>query len=206
MAIDIFGKGLVLGFSIAAPVGPIGILCIQRTLRHGRLAGFLTGMGAACADGLYGALGALGLAAMIRLAGDAVRWIQLAGGLYLLWLALHSTGRRNGGASAPSGSGMFLSTFTLTLTNPMTILSFLAIFGALGFDLGEGRTVSAMALVAGVVAGSALWWAMLSCGAGVLRQRLMRQLRWVDYVSAAVLAAFGSHVLWHSVAYFSRTT
>jgi threonine/homoserine/homoserine lactone efflux protein len=194
-AIDFLIKGVVLGFSIAAPVGPIGLLCIRRSLAEGALTGFASGLGAATADAVYGALAGFG----VRIITDAlVGWqdaFRLVGGLVLLWLAWSTARARpaeRAADAAPSRGllGAYGSTLALTLTNPATILSFAAVFGGLG--MAEGDTGAALALVGGVFTGSALWWLGLSSGVSRLRGRLTpAAMVWINRGSGAVLGAFG---------------
>lgn len=189
-------KGAVLGFSVAAPVGPIGVLCIRRTLAEGRLTGVATGLGAAAADGLYGALAALGLTAVTQALVGAAHVVRLIGGALLLVMAWRTwRARPEARAASARGAGLlgaFGSTFVLTLSNPMTILAFLAVFAGLGIGSMHGRPTPALLVVAGVVAGSAAWWLMLSAGVSLLRSRFdARAMRWVNRVSAAVIGAFG---------------
>src|SRR6185312_8691316 len=133
--VGLFVRGAILGFSIAAPVGPIGVLCIRRTLAGGRLVGLLSGLGAATADACYGAIAAFGLTAVSsRLVGhqDALR---IVGGLFLLYLGIR-TFFAAPAQTAKSGQrrqllSNYLSTLGLTLTNPTTILSFVALFAGL---------------------------------------------------------------------------
>jgi threonine/homoserine/homoserine lactone efflux protein len=190
----LFAQSLFIGLSIAAPVGPIGLLVIQRTLQHGVATGLATGLGAAAADAVYGAVGAFGVAWLIDALAGARRPLALAGGAFLLWLAWRTwrapppTGPA---AAAPPRGGLpaaFTGTFLLTLSNPATILSFVAVFGALS---GQGAPVSPWLMIAGVLLGSALWWLLLTAGVSRLRARFdagARQL--VNRVSAALLAAF----------------
>ena len=189
-------RGLVLGFSIAAPVGPIGVLCIRRTLAEGRRMGFATGMGAAAADGLYGLVAGLGLSSVTQLLTGQQRWIRLIGGLFLLALGARTFFSRPAGeAAAASGGGLaaaFGTTFLLTITNPMTILSFVAAFAGLGLGAATTGPTTAVLLVTGVVAGSAAWWLTLSGAVGALRDRFdARALTWVNRVSGAIIVGFG---------------
>jgi threonine/homoserine/homoserine lactone efflux protein len=189
-------KGAVLGFSIAAPVGPIGVLCIRRTLAEGRLVGLCTGLGAAAADGVYGAVAALGLTAVTRALVGASGIVRLAGGALLLVMAWRTWRSRPAERAASAGGtgllGAFGSTFALTITNPMTIVSFIAVFAGLGIGSTQGRPAAALLLVLGVIAGSAAWWFLLSGGVSLLRSRFdERALTWVNRVAAAIIAAFG---------------
>jgi threonine/homoserine/homoserine lactone efflux protein len=195
-------KGLIIGFSIAAPVGPIGVLCIRRTLAEGRAAGLLSGLGAATADAVYGLIAGFGLTAVASLLIDQQLWLGLIGGLFLCYLGL-KTWRASPvvDAAAPTPAPRrllraYVSTFILTLTNPATILSFVAIFAGLGLVQTGGGYLAATALVLGVFLGSALWWLLLSGGVGLLRGRLtQRRLRWVNWISGALIAGFGLVVL-----------
>jgi threonine/homoserine/homoserine lactone efflux protein len=195
-ALASLGRGAVLGFSIAAPVGPIGVLCIRRTLAEGRRAGLATGLGAAAADGVYGAIAALGLTWITSLLVDQQKWIRGLGGAFLLWLGVTTFLARPAQRAAEAGAGglatAFATTFALTLTNPMTILSFVAVFAGLGLGAGASASMSAaLALVLGVVLGSAAWWLLLSAGVDRLRSRFDEGgLRWVNRVSGAVITTF----------------
>jgi threonine/homoserine/homoserine lactone efflux protein len=191
-----FARGLLLGFSIAAPVGPIGVLCIRRTLTQGWRIGFLTGLGAATADATYGAVAAFGLTAFSNLLIAEQFWLRLVGGLFLLYLgartffAKPTTVAAN--ASANGLAGAYTSTFLLTLTNPTTILSFAAIFAGFGLA-SSGSTLAAGVLVAGVFLGSALWWLLLSGGVTLLRSRFRPgALVWVNRISGTVIILFGA--------------
>jgi threonine/homoserine/homoserine lactone efflux protein len=193
----VFLKGLILGFSIAAPVGPIGLLCIQRTLQRGRLAGFVSGLGAATADACYGLVAALGLSTVISFLLGLQFWLQFGGGLFLLGLGLKTLFAKSGPVTAVTASehaGLaraFASVLLLTLANPATILSFFAVFAGLGIDAQSG---GALALVAGVFLGSAAWWLILSFFAGLFRRHLndgrMRALNLIAGVSLLALAAW----------------
>ncbi len=194
--LSFFLKGLLVGFSIAAPVGPIGLLCIQRTLSGGRLRGLLTGLGAAGADAVYGGIAGFGLSAAAGALVGAREWIGLFGGMFLLWLGARTfMAPPAAGAAESSGRGLagtFLSTFFLTLTNPMTILSFAAVFAGLGIAGSGGDRFSALALVSGVFIGSAAWWLLLSGGVSLLGRALTPgMLRLTNRVSGAVIAGFG---------------
>ena len=189
-------RGAVLGFAIAAPVGPIGALCIHRSLAGGRAAGFASGLGAATADAVYGALAAFGLTVVTAFLVDQQTWLRLLGGAFLCYLGVRTLlarpaeeaadVRKKGGLIAA-----YASTFFLTLTNPMTILSFAAVFAGTGAGAGEDRD-SMPFLVLGVFAGSALWWLLLSVGAGLFRGKVgSRGMRAVNLVSGVLILAFG---------------
>jgi threonine/homoserine/homoserine lactone efflux protein len=186
-------KGLAVGFSIAAPVGPIGLLCIRRTLTGGWRLGLATGMGAATADMAYGLVAAAGLTALTELLADARRPLQFAGGAALIWLGLtflraEAPRERLSAASAGLAAG-YAATFLLTLANPATILSFTAVMAGLGAMSASGETA---VLVAGVFLGSALWWLALSTAVSLVRHRLPESvLVWINRAAGAAIMACG---------------
>lgn len=195
----LFPRGVVIGLSVAAPVGPMAILCMRRTLAHGRLAGFVAGLGVATADACYGAIAAFSLTSIADALVEQAGWIRFCGGLFLLYLGIRTlasppaTNSAEGATARPQGRmPAFLSTLGLTLTNPTTILSFAAIFAGFGIVNGDRRTASAAALVIGVFAGSALWWLVLTSGTGLLRTWLTgKRMVWINRVSGGVIAVFG---------------
>lgn len=193
-------QGLIIGFSIAAPVGPIGLLCIRRTLAEGRLFGLVSGLGAATADAFYGAVAGFGLTFISSFLIHQQVWLRLAGGVFLCYLGLRTfmASPSEKGASV-KGSGLvgaFGSIFFLTLTNPLTVLSFAAIFAGLGLGNRGRDYASAGTLVTGVFIGSALWWFILSWGAGLFQKRVTPQgLRWVNRISGLIITGFGLFVL-----------
>ncbi len=193
---NIFLKGLVLGFSIAAPVGPIGILCIRRTLSEGRLHGLISGLGAATADGFYGLVAGFGLTIISDALMGQQFWLALLGSVYLSYLGFKTffaTPVTSSADAVPGGLwGAYFSTLMLTLTNPVTILSFVAIFAGLGVITAEGNFSSATLLVLGVFLGSAIWWLTLSGGVSLLRERFdTRKLIWVNRLAGIILLAYG---------------
>jgi threonine/homoserine/homoserine lactone efflux protein len=192
---SLFVEGVVIGFAVAAPVGPIGVLCIRRTLADGRASGFVSGLGAATADAAYGAVAALGLTFVTSLLVGAEAWLRLVGGVFLVFLGVRTFLFRPAERPTVAGKGdlvgAYASTLVLTLTNPTTILSFAAIFAGLGAGSAEG-SFAALLLVPGVFLGSALWWFVLSGATSLLRARLSAGgLRWVNRVSGVVITAFG---------------
>jgi threonine/homoserine/homoserine lactone efflux protein len=205
MDIGLFPRGIIIGLSVAAPVGPMGVLCIRRTLIRGSLAGFVSGLGVATADACFAAVAAFGLTSISSLLVDHQSSIRLIGGLFLCYLGTKTlrsrawSGDPNDESVAKGGlAGAYSSTFALTLTNPTTIISFAAIFA--GFGVSEPG-VGAISLVAGVFLGSALWWLVLVLGMGKLRLRFgPQQLTWVNRLSGAVLFGFGGLALLSVVA------
>jgi threonine/homoserine/homoserine lactone efflux protein len=183
MLLWIWVKGILMGLAIAAPVGPIALLCIRRTLVHGRRVGLASGLGAATADGFYGMVAAFGLSVSTLLAQNT-DFLQILGGLFLGYLGLSSFFAKPivtvsvSESEAESGAkrtvlGAYASTVVLTLTNPATILSFAAIFAALGIT--QTRYLLSVTLVFGVFTGSALWWLVLVSGVVYWRNRLTPQ-------------------------------
>ena len=193
-------KGALIGFSIAAPVGPIGLLCIRRSLAGGRTTGLATGLGAATADAIYGAIAAFGLTSISRLLVGQRFWLGLVGGLFLFYLGLRTF------RAAPSRSSVenaasevwksYSSTLLLTLTNPTTILSFVAVFAGLG--LGNSQDFpGAFTMVLGVFLGSALWWLFLSSGISLVRPRVNDAwMKNINRISGTIIIAMGVYSLW----------
>jgi len=188
-------RGLIMGFSIAAPVGPIGLLCVSRTLTLGRAYGLVSGLGAASADMVYGFIAAFGVTLVANALVTHQSWLRVGGGLFLVYLGVRAfISRPSGEGASPRAMGLaaaYLSTLFLTLTNPMTILAFAAVFSGVG--LCAAATYSdAGCLVVGVFAGSSLWWLLLSGGVSLLRHRVTTGgLLWINRVSGAAIVAFG---------------
>ena len=196
-------QGLVLGFSIAAPVGPIGVLCIRRSMARGFRSGLVSGLGAASADAIYGAIAAAGLTLVADFLVSQKIWLGLLGGAFLFYLGVKTflsappeekTNQEIGGAG-----GDYISTLLLTLSNPVTIFSFAAIFSGMSAQSLPVYRFSAFLLVLGVFCGSALWWLTLSASVSLLRSRMTPgMLHWVNRVAGAVIGGFGV-VLWYRV-------
>jgi threonine/homoserine/homoserine lactone efflux protein len=187
-------RGFVLGFTIAATVGPISLLVIRRTLAEGRVVGLASGLGVATADATYGAIAAFGLGAITGALVDARPVLSLVGGVFLLWLAWktaraepHDPARvqvRRGGLA-----GAYLSILGLTLTNPMTILSFGALFAGLGVTTSGPGAAALVTL--GVWLGSSAWWVVLTSAVSLLRSRVTPTwIRRINVASGVVIGAF----------------
>lgn len=191
-------KGLVIGFAIAAPVGPIGILCIQRSLHDGFKVGLMTGIGAALADGTYGLIAGFGLTAISSLLISHQFWIRIIGGVFLLYLGIKIlfTPLRKQSINRKSDKSPWhacATTYFLTITNPMTILSFIAIFASLGLANTTTNYTDAVFLVIGITLGSAIWWLLLSGGiAYILHKRINDSLmRVINWISGGIILIFG---------------
>ncbi len=196
MDINFFLRGLIIGFSIAAPVGPIGVLCIRRTLAQGRASGFICGLGAATADAIYGCIAGLGLTFISTLFIHQHLWLRLIGGAFLCYLGVKTfVSLPTEKAAQTKGSNFvsaYASTFFLTLTNPMTMLSLAAVFAGLGVANTRSNYGSVLVLVLGVFIGSALWWLLLSAGVGLFRTKLTpKRLQSVNRISGVLITIFG---------------
>jgi threonine/homoserine/homoserine lactone efflux protein len=190
-------KGFAIGFAIAAPVGPIGVLCIRRTLSEGRLVGFVTGLGAATADMCYGAVSAFGLTFIQNILAYWQFWLHILGGLFLVYLGIRTFLARpvERAAQASSYKGLipaYISMLGLTLTNPATIISFTLVFTGLNLGLNHGNYGSASLLVLGVFLGSATWWFTLSGIIGIFREKFTTYwMIWVNRLAGVVIGGFG---------------
>lgn len=192
----LFIKGFIIGFSIAAPVGPIGILCIQRTLARGNVQGFVTGLGAATADAIYGFIAAFGLTFISNFLVEQSLWFRLIGGLFLCYLGIKAflSKPQNQVLSETNRNTLssYSTTFFLTLTNPMTILFFAGVFAGLGMVSESIQYTSAGLMVIGVFIGSGTWWLILSGATGIFRNKMNEsKLAWVNKLSGFVILAFG---------------
>ena len=193
-------KGLAIGFSIAAPVGPIGVLCIRRSLANGRWVGLATGLGAATADAAYGAIAGFGLTAVSGFLLSEKLWLNLFGGSFLCFLGLRTfmskPAKTSGVTEAVAPAPAYISTLLLTLTNPMTILSFLAVFAGLGLATAANYGTAGL-LVIGVFSGSALWWGILSTTVGGFRSHMRDSwMKLVNRLSGCLILAFGAYSFW----------
>jgi threonine/homoserine/homoserine lactone efflux protein len=194
-------KGIAVGTVIAVPVGPVGILCIGRTIFKGRLSGLASGLGAATADAVFGVIAGFGLGFVSDLLLGYQGWLRLGGALFLIYAG--GTTLTQGPVQTrrvrhrPEGLlGDFVSTFALTITNPITILVFIGIFAAVGLSGREATLARAAALVLGVWVGSLLWWLALVAGAGTfLHSFEERHLRWIARGSGGILVLSGAALL-----------
>lgn len=199
-----FPKGFMLGFAIAAPVGPIGMLCIRRTLAHGMPSGLATGTGAAFADAFYGAVAAFGLTAISDFLIDYKTPMQLLGGLFLVWLGIRTfmqkphaddgKAEEKGRHSVTQLASDLGSTFLLTVANPATILSFIGFFTGLGLISGAAPPAYADSalMVAGVFIGSFAWWCIIAGGIGAVRHGLgPKALKTANLLSGVIICGFG---------------
>jgi threonine/homoserine/homoserine lactone efflux protein len=194
-----FLKGLIIGFGMAVPIGPVGILCIRKTLVGGHLRGLIIGLGAATADSLFGSIAAFGLTFVSDVIASQHFWLRLVGGGILLFLGIRTFRAKRKDPVIPYENkgmlGSYLSAFLLVLTNPVTIFAFVAVFAA--FGLGHKLfIVSASILVIGVFTGSGLWFLILSYVATTFRKKLDSDgLRWVNRIAGILIILSGAAAL-----------
>jgi threonine/homoserine/homoserine lactone efflux protein len=193
-------KGIAVGIVIALPAGPVGVLCVRRTLFEGALFGIVSALGAALADMIFGLIAGFGLSAVRDLLLGYQDVLAVAGGIYLLYVGLRVLLRGAGGEPQPlTGEHLaaaFVSTFVLTITNPITILAFAAIFAKVGFDSGAVAAVDVVMLVLGVLIGSLLWWFGLIVGIVALKRFARRvHFSWVNRISGTILTISGIGLL-----------
>ena len=189
-------NGFLIGISIAAPVGPISVLCIRRTLAEGRLFGIVSGLGGATGDATYGCVAGFGLTFISNFLINQQAWLHLIGGIFLCYLGVKTLLAKPARRAALSNEnglvGAYASTFFLTLTNPMTILSFVAIFTGLGLASTGGNFMSAGAWVLGIFIGSSFWLLVLCSSVDVFREKFdPSRLQWLNRISGAIITVFG---------------
>jgi threonine/homoserine/homoserine lactone efflux protein len=196
MYVDFLLMGIVIGFSIAAPIGPVGILCIKRTLTEGRMVGFASGLGAATADLLYACIAGFGLTIISDILLGYQIWLHVIGGVFLICLGLWTLfSQPSGQPVSGNGDGMiraYSSTFFLTLTNPVTIILFAGFMAGFGAGSAGNDYLSTSMVVIGVFIGSMLWWAILAIGVSTVQNKVNSNvLRWVNRISGMIIAGFG---------------
>lgn len=201
MNFALFLKGILMGLALAAPVGPIGLLCIQRTLNEGRIAGFFSGLGATVADMIYGCLAGFGVTFVSSFLVRHQQGLRLIGGVVICYLGLKIfLSKPANQAAANAGNGLikaFLSTLLLMLSNPLTIAVFMTLFAGMGATSTNGNYFSVAALVCGIAFGSALWWMLLCGGVSLLRHKLtIPRMQWINRIAGMIVVGFGVAALW----------
>lgn len=204
MEIHFFLKGLIIGFAIAAPVGPIGVLCIRRSLVQGKRYGIISGLGAATADAVYGFIAAFGLTVVSNFLIDQIFWLQVIGGCFLCYLGVQTLRSKPSEKAANVSGGNLLKAYTstlfLTITNPMTILSFVAIFAGLGLSTEQSHIIYSVLLVLGVFGGSVFWWIVLSTGVSFFQKKFnLKSMVWINRLSGLILLIFGLAAVYSSL-------
>ena len=189
-------KGCVIGFSIAMPVGPIGLLCIKNSLTRGMIYGLMAGLGAACADTLFGALGGFGMSAVGIFLATHHSVLELLGGVFMCYLGASTFIEKIVDSSEKNLDGghwnTFFSTFLLTLTNPMTVLSFAGVYAGLGVGTLSDNIFTPIIITLGVFIGSSIWWLMLSTVSSCFKERMNDCARmWLNRISGAIIFTFG---------------
>jgi len=190
-----FLKGLIIGFAMAVPIGPIGVMCIRKTLAEGHTRGLIIGLGAASADSLYSSIAAFGLTFISDVISTQHFWLRLIGGGLLLFLGIRTFRAKRKDPKVPSDNkgllGSYITAFLLALTNPVTIFAFVAVFAA--FGLGYRLSISsACILVIGVFTGSCLWFLSLGYVATLFREKLdAGGLTWVNRISGVLIILSG---------------
>jgi threonine/homoserine/homoserine lactone efflux protein len=189
-------KGIIIGFALALPIGPIGILCIRKTAAEGHLSGMIIGLGAATADAVYGFVAAFGLTVISDALVTRQGWLRLIGGAFLCYLGVKTLLAKpvdnSGGTNGKGHVGSYVSTFLLTLTNPLSIIAFLGVFAGFGLRNTDLSLGSASTLISGVFLGSLLWFFLLSYGITLFREKINATgLGWVNRISGALIIMFG---------------
>lgn len=199
--LGILMKGLVIGFSSAAPIGPIGVLCIKRTITNGRTIGFVTGMGGATIDLIYAIIGGFGLTLISDFLINQKNILQLFGGLFIIYLGFKVFSSKKTNNHEKSGNqGLlisYLSSFLIAVTSPMAIVYYVAVFAGLGLVATIVNYYEASTLAAGVFLGSTIWWIILSNVVGILKDKVNdKGLIYINRFSGVILISFGIFALW----------
>ncbi|HEY4135958.1 MAG TPA: LysE family transporter [Alphaproteobacteria bacterium] len=195
-----FWKGLLVGVIIAAPVGPVAVMCIHRAIAQGKLAGYVSGFGAACADAIYGAIAAFSVGFLMGPLLNHNAWVRFAGGTLLCLIGLRAMLTRRTPPPATRDREKlfsdFASAFVVTLTNPTTVISFAAIFAAINIPHIADHPRLGAVLTFGVLLGATLWWFLLTTVAALFHGRVTeRGMLWITRVSGVVIFAFGALLL-----------
>jgi threonine/homoserine/homoserine lactone efflux protein len=211
MLVTLFVKGLVIGFVIAAPVGPINIMCLRRTIVHGRAAGLITGAGAALADTVLGAIAIFGLAVIQQFLMHERFWLALGGAVFLAMMGVRSLFKPPpklvSGRDPTNLIGDFTSSFALTLSNPITILSFFGIFAAFGVHPDDQIGPDDWITLIGVLSGSLAWWLVVISLAGMFHGRFtVTGLVWANRITGLVMLVFAAAVMFEVVRIWSGGT
>ena len=197
--------GMIVGFSASVPLGPIGVLCIQRTLQRGRLSGFVSGLGAAFSDTIYAVIAGFSLSFIVTFIEEQFFWIQIFGAVILTLLGIHiyrsnpAKQLRKQRQGKSSYLQDFVSTFLFTISNPLAIFLFIAFFAGFGVVDPKSGIIGQLVLIAGVFLGAALWWFILTSIVGLFRQAVnLRRLFWINKIagSTIVILVIVGMIIW----------
>ena len=198
MGLDSIIQGLIIGISVSAPLGPIGVICIQKTLNKGVLAGFFSGLGAAFADTIYAAIAGFGLTFISDFMTDQQLYLRSIGGAFLIFVGIKVfyTNTIKQVRKQRSGKGKiigeFLSVFFLTLSNPITIIFFGAVFAGIGLVGEDSNTHITFIITTSIFAGALLWWLSLSLIVNFFRHKIrLRSLWWINKIAGVIIVVLG---------------
>jgi threonine/homoserine/homoserine lactone efflux protein len=197
MEMGLFFKGIVVGIIIAMPVGPVGTLCVQRTITEGKINGFLTGLGATTADVIFGFIAAFGLTVVSNFLIDQQEWIRLLGGIIICLIGVKvfflETQKKITPTKSPNHINAFGSAFLIAITNPITIITFVVMFAGLGLVVGSNSQYGSASLtVFGVFVGSGFIWLTLWGMSLIFRERFdFGRMTWVNKIAGIVIFIFG---------------
>lgn len=187
-------EGMIVGFSASVPLGPIGVLCIQRTLQRGRLAGLFSGLGAAVSDTIYAVIAGFSLSFIVAFIEEQIFWIQIFGAVILFLLGAHiyrsnpAVQLRRQRRSKSSYLQDFVSTFLLTISNPLALFLFIAFFAGFGVVAPNSGLAAQLVLILGVFLGATTWWLLLTSVVGLFRQAVnLRRLYWINKIAGATI-------------------
>ena len=199
---ELFIKGMIIGLLVSVPLGPVGVLCIQRTLNRGRFAGFVSGLGAAAADVIFAVIAGFGLTIIINFIEEKHIYFQIIGGLFVLYIGIRIfytnpvKQLKLQGLNKTQLSQDFVSVFLLTLTNPLAVFLFLAIMAAIKLTSDKLSIVEISLLTAGIAAGAVLWWFVLVSIANRFRKKIrLRSIWWLNKITGSAVFLFGLMVL-----------
>jgi threonine/homoserine/homoserine lactone efflux protein len=199
MFIDLFWKGIIIGISASIPMGPVGVLCVNKTLNKGRISGFVTGSGAALADALYAIIAGFGISFIIDFVVDYQNLVKVLGGMLVFYFGykLFTTNpakqlRKQMKTKGRGLWGDFLTSFALTISNPVGLFVFGIVFAGFGLLAGDASLGAVLVLIFGVISGAILWWFTLSTLVSIFRNKFrLRRLLYVNKVSGVIVMVFG---------------
>ncbi len=202
MWIELLLKGVFIGFMVSAPLGPIAVLCIQRTLNKGRISGFVSGLGAVTADTIFALIAGLGISIIIAFIEEKIFYFQIIGGIIILYLGIHIFYSnpvkqiRMQRMNKNKLSHDFLSVFFLTISNPIAIFFFLAMFTGVNLTSGRMNFINLIFMVSGVTLGAVFWWFLLSSFVNIFRHRFrLKNIWWMNKVAGIVIFFLGIAVI-----------